>query len=224
MQNIKQNIHLKTLERAFIDSFQNTVKDYLLKKIEIEEDCRASFYHHIRPTIDKVESLQIYLSHNLTFLHQTAKPDISIVRNNKYFLCSEIKIATQVNGNLRELNVSSAKGDIERIKLFAEGFSCGYAVRIENSENSVIPDRKNAEDWMPDYFRELYYLVSSKEFYFYAVRKIKIKKGKNYTEVIKGGLLKITLKELEENKLSKLIEIKYKNKFKISLFNAQASN
>lgn len=215
---MKTTLHLKTLEVAFIDAFRHTIEDYKLDRIEIEEDCRASFYHHLRPTIDEHLNLQIYLSHNLQFVEKIVKPDITIVRANKYFLCSEIKIATKVNGKLREINVNTAKGDIKKIKSFQEGFSCGYAVRIENRENKVVANRKKYEDWMPDYFRELYYLIETGEFCFYAVRNVQKKVGRKTVNEVKGGLIKVKMSELGEQKLSQLIKSKFKTKYGEDLF------
>jgi len=221
---MKTTLHLKTLEVAFIDAFRHTIEDYKLDRIEIEEDCRASFYHHLRPTIDGYANLQIYLSHNLQFLPVTVKPDITIMRTNKYFLCSEIKIATKVKGILKEINVGTAKRDIKKIQSFKEGFyskdgfSCGYAVRIENRENKVVANRKRYEDWMPDYFRELYYLIETGEFCFYAVANVPKKVGRKTVNEVKGGLIKVKMSELGELKLSQVIKDKFNTRYKVNLF------
>ena len=213
-----QNIHQKTLEKHFINAFVGTVIDFNNGIIELEEDCRASNYHQLRKTvIDNIKSLQIFLSHNLSFIKTTKKPDISIVRTGKYFLCAEFKISTNHDGKIGDLNVKSAKEDILRLKEFKDGFPCGYAVRIQKNEHIVI-DYTNIEEWMPGYLRELYYIISKKEICFFSVKEVIVR---NKT-VLKGGLIKIKLKDvLEAQKsgrlLSTLFEEKYKNKYKIDM-------
>jgi len=213
-----QNIQQKALEKHFIDAFLGTIIDYNNGIIELEEDCRASIYHQLRKTvIDKIESLQIFLSHNLNFIKGTKKPDISIVRTGKYFLCAEIKISKNHGGEIDELNFNGAKEDIIRLKEFGKGFVCGYAVRIQNNANLVI-DYANTEEWMHGYLRELYYNIKKKEICFFAMQEVIVRNERT----LKGGLIKIKLKEALEAQntgqlLSTLFEGKYKTKYKVDM-------
>ncbi len=214
---MQKNIRQKKLEKHFIDAFLETIIDYNEDSIELEEDFRAAMYYHLKKNIiNNVKSLKIYLSHNLAFTQTTKKPDISIVRSNNYFICGELKIGTNHEGKLSEVNFNSAKQDIYRLKEFKEGFNCSYALRIQKNENSVIDQ---VENWMEDYLRELFYSINKKEISFFSIKKVIIK---NKT-TIKGGFIKIKLNDAIKAKnsgilLSSLIETKFKSKFKIDLF------
>lgn len=210
-----KNIQIRTIEKMFINAFGDTVIDYGNNKIEVEEDCRAAMYYHLRPMIDSTESLEVFLSHNLNFVDATMKPDITIVRSNKYLLCAELKIATNVNRSTTEVNGISAREDIPRFEYFRKGTMVGYTLRIEKKERNIIATTE-VQEWMCGYYKDLYYVLDGSYFSFWSFYVELV--GKKRT--IKAGQVKVKIKELLNSgeSLFDLIEIGFIKKHKVSPF------
>lgn len=137
-------------------AFIEVVKDYRNGKIGLEEDFRASFYHHLRPHIDQDISLLALLSHNLSFISETVKPDISIFRKNDYLVAVEMKFIS--------FNKEEGNRDVMRLKRFKDYFSKGYFIHIDKSDKRY--GRRNSP-WHNNFYRELYYVIDQEMIYFY---------------------------------------------------------
>ncbi len=131
--------------------------------VEIEEDMRASFYHHLRTFIDKTKDLQILLSHNIQFEKKTIKPDVLIFRKNTYLIGIELKL-----DGISPYTLIKGKSDINRIKSWNNKISKGYFFHIDNTQKKYIYKK---QDWMNNYYREVYYIDNIDESYIFEVNK-----------------------------------------------------
>ena len=147
--NQTKSISINQIDDAIEHAFKLTIRDYLNKMIELEEDFRACIYHHLRPFIDKHKELRILLSHNVKFKTEVIKPDIIIFRKNDYLVGIEIKLNPTLDGG---------KSDIKRLEDFSPYLRRGYYIHITKN---MQPIRKTRSMWKDNYYRELCYISST---------------------------------------------------------------
>lgn len=153
------------IEKAVKNAFKKTVKDYRSDKIELEEDCRACFYHHIRPFIDRHKELEILLSHRVQFVeNKIIRPDVFIFRKNEYLFAIEIKCDTPQSG----YDINRAKKDKNRLKDFSKTIRRGCFIHFDQMRYNY---NYNKQDWHNNYYIELYHIHDVNETYCYEVKK-----------------------------------------------------
>lgn len=146
-------ISIKEIENAIIKAFKNTIIDYNSDMIELEEDCRACFYHHMRQFIEDNDGLQMLLSHNVEFVNRTIKPDIFIFRDNTYLVAIEIKIDAK-----NKYNRVKATKDRNRLRDFRDDIHKSYFIRFDKVDTGYRFVKKN---WHNAYFNELFFIQSN---------------------------------------------------------------
>ena len=114
------------IEKEVIKAAKLTIKDYKNQKLQLEEDMRAAFYHHLRPFIDKSGDLKMLLSHDLQFKQAVIKPDLTILRNNEYLIGIEFKM-----DGLNTHTLDKGKDDINRLKNWKADISKGYFIHFD---------------------------------------------------------------------------------------------
>jgi hypothetical protein len=145
-------VHIFEIEKAIKEAFKKTVIDYNSNKIFLEEDCRACFYHHMRPFIDIHPELEMLLSHNVEFVeNKVIKPDVFIFRNEIYLVAMEFKCDSHSSKYDKKMAVK----DRNRLRKFKDVINRAYFVHFDKTDKHFKYDRK---DWHNNYFVELYHI------------------------------------------------------------------
>lgn len=164
-------VHIFEIEKAIREAFRKTVIDYDSNRIFLEEDCRACFYHHMRPFIEKHSELEMLLSHNVEFVeNKVIKPDVFIFRNEVYLVAMEFKC----DSYNRPYNRDKAIKDRYRLRKFKDVISRAYFVHFDKKDKHYKYDRK---DWHNNYFVELYHIEDEAKT---GCIEVKLNKSKHY--------------------------------------------
>lgn len=144
-------VRLSETEAEIEKAFKKTITDYKKYRVDIEEDFRACLYHHMRRFCDS-KSLLMMLSHDVGFRNETVRPDISIVRDDTYFVAIEMKNknSSLVGGN----------SDIKKLRKYQNGYLRGYFVHIDQKDNRYEKHHRFAE-WKNNYFVDLWYVIDT---------------------------------------------------------------
>lgn len=150
--------HLKDIEDLIVRSFKLIIKDYEAGKVINEEDMRAAFYYRLRSRFDKFKDLRIHLSYTFEGKYGSSKPDVIIFRKNTPLVVMEMKV--------KPYSTSKGEDDIERIKYWSKIVKRGYFIHIDGNKRDY---NYRYAKWKNHYYRELYYLTSTEQLFYYEV-------------------------------------------------------
>ena len=146
-------VRLSETEAEIEKAFKKTVKDYKKGKIGIEEDFRACLYHHMRQFCDS-KGLLMLLSYNVGSTDEIVRPDISIFREDRYFVVIEMK-------NERSYTVDGDL-DVKRLRWCQNRNGClrGYFIHIDRKDNRY-KKRHGYAMWKNNYFVDLWHVIDT---------------------------------------------------------------